>query len=70
LLALADAAMSRAKETGKARCVVYSQSEAEPPQHDISLEAAMFQAVREGEFLLSTSPSSTRARAKSRASKR
>ncbi|MDR7049150.1 diguanylate cyclase (GGDEF)-like protein [Duganella sp. 3397] len=56
LMALADAAMSRAKETGKARCVVYSPAQAGPPQHDISLEAAMFQAVREGEFLLYYQP--------------
>jgi diguanylate cyclase (GGDEF)-like protein len=56
LVALADAAMSRAKETGKARCVVYSPLENGPPQHDISLEAAMFQAVREGEFLLCYQP--------------
>ncbi|WP_432377546.1 putative bifunctional diguanylate cyclase/phosphodiesterase [Duganella sp. P38] len=56
LLALADAAMSRAKETGKARAVVYSPAHAGPPQHDISLEAAMFQAVREGEFLLYYQP--------------
>ncbi|MES2350263.1 MAG: diguanylate cyclase, partial [Pseudomonadota bacterium] len=54
LVALADAAMSRAKETGKARCVVYSQSQSGPPEHDISLEAAMFQAVREGEFVALT----------------
>ncbi|NGZ84728.1 putative bifunctional diguanylate cyclase/phosphodiesterase [Duganella aceris] len=56
LVALADAAMSRAKETGKGRCVVYSQGHSGPPQHDISLEAAMFQAVREGEFLLYYQP--------------
>jgi diguanylate cyclase (GGDEF)-like protein len=56
LVALADAAMSRAKETGKARCLIYSPSQASPPQHDISLEAAMFQAVREGEFLLYYQP--------------
>ncbi|MYM32293.1 EAL domain-containing protein [Duganella sp. CY15W] len=56
LLALADAAMSRAKETGKARALVYSPALAGPPQHDISLEAAMFQAVREGEFLLYYQP--------------
>jgi diguanylate cyclase (GGDEF)-like protein len=56
LMALSDAAMSRAKETGKARCVVYSPSQAGPPAHDISLEAAMFQAVREGEFLLYYQP--------------
>src|SRR5471030_2876234 len=56
LVALADAAMSRAKETGKARCVVYNESHSGPPEHDISLEAAMFQAVREGEFLLHYQP--------------
>jgi diguanylate cyclase (GGDEF)-like protein len=56
LLALADAAMSRAKETGKARCVVYSAELLGPREQDISLEAAMFQAVREGEFLLYYQP--------------
>jgi diguanylate cyclase (GGDEF)-like protein len=56
LVALADAAMSRAKETGKARCVVYSPRHGGPPEHDISLEAAMFQAVREGEFMLYYQP--------------
>lgn len=56
LVALADAAMSRAKETGKARCVVYSPRQSGPPEHDISLEAAMFEAVREGEFLLYYQP--------------
>jgi diguanylate cyclase (GGDEF)-like protein len=56
LVALADAAMSRAKETGKARCVVYSAREKGAPTHDISLEAAMFSAVREGEFLLYYQP--------------
>jgi diguanylate cyclase (GGDEF)-like protein len=56
LMALADAAMSSAKETGKARCVVYSERQSGPPQHDISLEAAMFQAIREGEFLLYYQP--------------
>jgi diguanylate cyclase (GGDEF)-like protein len=56
LVALADAALSRAKETGKARCVLYSQREAGPPEHDISLEAAMFSAVREGEFMLYYQP--------------
>jgi diguanylate cyclase (GGDEF)-like protein len=56
LLALADAAMSRAKETGKARCVVYNAELSSPSEHDISLEAAMFQAVREGEFLLYYQP--------------
>lgn len=56
LLALADAALTRAKETGKGRAVVYSVREQGLPQHDISLEAAMFSAVREGEFLLYYQP--------------
>lgn len=56
LVALADAAMSRAKETGKARCLIYSPRQNGPAEHDISLEAAMFQAVREGEFLLYYQP--------------
>ena len=56
LLALADAALMRAKETGKGRAIVYSVREQGPPQHDISLEAAMFSAVREGEFLLYYQP--------------
>ncbi len=56
LVALADAAMGRAKETGKSRYVVYSARQSGPPEHDISLEAAMFQAVREGEFLLYYQP--------------
>jgi diguanylate cyclase (GGDEF)-like protein len=56
LLALADMALVRAKETGKGRAVVYSPREEGPPRHDISLEAAMFSAVREGEFLLYYQP--------------
>jgi diguanylate cyclase (GGDEF)-like protein len=56
LVALADAAMGRAKETGKSRYVVYSARQSGPPEHDISLEAAMFQAVREGEFQLYFQP--------------
>ncbi len=56
LVALADAALTRAKETGKARSVIYSSTASGPPAHDISLEAAMFQAVREGEFLLYYQP--------------
>ncbi|MFC5510299.1 putative bifunctional diguanylate cyclase/phosphodiesterase [Massilia jejuensis] len=56
LLALADAALIRAKETGKGRAIVYSVREHGLPQHDISLEAAMFTAVREGEFLLYYQP--------------
>jgi diguanylate cyclase (GGDEF)-like protein len=56
LVTLADAALSRAKETGKGRTVLYSPGDQGPPQHDISLEAAMFKAVREGEFLLYYQP--------------
>jgi diguanylate cyclase (GGDEF)-like protein len=56
LLAHADTAMYRAKETGKARCVVYSQEKFTQPEHDVSMEAAMFQAVRDGEFLLHYQP--------------
>lgn len=56
LVTLADAALSRAKETGKGRAVVYCPSDQGPPEHDISLEAAMFKAVREGEFLLYYQP--------------
>ena len=56
LLALADAALSHAKETGKARCVLYSVNQTGSPEHDITLEAAMFQSVREGQFLLYYQP--------------
>ncbi len=56
LIALADAAMVRAKQAGKARCVMYSARSSSPPEHDIELEAAMFQAVREGEFMLYYQP--------------
>ncbi|WP_426106285.1 putative bifunctional diguanylate cyclase/phosphodiesterase [Massilia sp. TSP1-1-2] len=56
LVALADTAMSRAKQTGRGRCVLYSARQSSPPEHDISLEAAMFQAIREGEFLLFYQP--------------
>ncbi|WP_027867537.1 putative bifunctional diguanylate cyclase/phosphodiesterase [Massilia alkalitolerans] len=56
LVTLADTAMSRAKETGKARAVTYSPRDQGPPEHDISLEAAMFNAVREGEFQLYYQP--------------
>ncbi|HJV82507.1 putative bifunctional diguanylate cyclase/phosphodiesterase [Noviherbaspirillum sp.] len=56
LLAHADTAMYRAKETGKARCVVYSNEKFTQPEHDVSMEAAMFQAVRDGEFLLNYQP--------------
>ncbi|HEY0061420.1 MAG TPA: sensor domain-containing phosphodiesterase, partial [Telluria sp.] len=56
LVALADAAMSLAKETGKGRALTYSSRFNAAPEHDISLEAAMFQAIREGEFLLYYQP--------------
>ncbi|WP_019139659.1 putative bifunctional diguanylate cyclase/phosphodiesterase [Noviherbaspirillum massiliense] len=56
LLAHADTAMYRAKETGKGRCVVFSPEKFNQPEHDVSLEAAMFQAVRDGEFLLHYQP--------------
>lgn len=56
LLAHADTAMYRAKETGKGRCVVYSRERFTQPEHDVSMEAAMFQAVRDGEFLLYYQP--------------
>jgi predicted signal transduction protein with EAL and GGDEF domain len=56
LVALADAAMTRAKETGKGALRGLQPRQSGPPEHDISLEAAMFQAVREGEFLLYYQP--------------
>ena len=56
LLAHADTAMHRAKETGKSRCVVYSHLKFTTPEHDVSMEAAMFEAVRNGEFLLHYQP--------------
>lgn len=56
LLAHADTAMHRAKETGKSRCVVYSLEKFSQPEHDVSMEAAMFDAVRNGEFLLHYQP--------------
>lgn len=56
LLAHADTAMYRAKETGKSRCIVYDQEKFSQPEHDISLEAAMFEAIRNGEFLLHYQP--------------
>ncbi|NMM26972.1 MAG: EAL domain-containing protein [Glaciimonas sp.] len=56
LLAHADAAMYRAKETGKACCVVYNSVQIGQPEHDLSLEAAMFQAVTNGEFFLDYQP--------------
>lgn len=56
LLDHADAAMYRAKETGKACCVVYDSVQIGQPEHDLSLEAAMFQAVTNGEFFLDYQP--------------
>ncbi|WP_229726347.1 putative bifunctional diguanylate cyclase/phosphodiesterase [Oxalicibacterium faecigallinarum] len=56
LLAHADTALYRAKETGKARCVIYNQIVFDQFEHDVSMEAAMFEAVRNGEFLLHYQP--------------
>ncbi|HWT72775.1 MAG TPA: EAL domain-containing protein [Oxalicibacterium sp.] len=56
MLAHADTAMFRAKETGKARCVIYNEGEFDQIEHDVSVEAAMFEAVRNGEFLLHYQP--------------
>lgn len=56
LLAHADTAMYRAKETGKSRCIVYNEAAFNNVEHDVSMEAAMFEAVRNGEFLLHYQP--------------
>ena len=56
LLTHADTAMCRAKETGKARCVVYSRQKFNQQEYDISMEAAMFDAIRNGEFCLHYQP--------------
>lgn len=56
MLAHADTAMFRAKETGKSRCVIYSEGAFNRLEHDVSVEAAMFEAVRNGEFLLHYQP--------------
>jgi diguanylate cyclase (GGDEF)-like protein/PAS domain S-box-containing protein len=56
LLAHADTAMYRAKETGKSRCVIYNHDTFHQSEHDVSMEAAMFEAVRNGEFLLHYQP--------------
>jgi diguanylate cyclase (GGDEF)-like protein len=56
MLAHADTAMFRAKETGKARCVIYNDVEFDKMEHDVSVEAAMFEAVRNGEFMLHYQP--------------
>ncbi|TFV98690.1 GGDEF and EAL domain-containing protein [Oxalobacteraceae bacterium OM1] len=56
LLAHADTAMYRAKETGKGRLTVFNHDKFTQPEHDVSMEAAMFQAVRDGEFLLNYQP--------------
>ena len=56
LLAHADTAMARAKETGRARCVIYSRATFSTPDHDVSMEAALFEAVRNGEFFLHYQP--------------
>ena len=56
LLAHADTAMYRAKETGKARCIIYNEAAFNQIEHDVPMEAAMFEAVRNGEFLLHYQP--------------
>ena len=56
LLAHADLALYRAKETGKARYVLYDPQTFTKPVHDVSIEAAMFEAVKNGEFLLHYQP--------------
>ena len=56
LLAHASTALARAKETGKSRCVIYDAEKFNLPEHDVSMEAAMFDAVRNGEFRLFYQP--------------
>ena len=56
LLAHADTALYRAKETGKSRCIIYDHQKFTQPEHDVSMEAAMYEAVRNGEFLLHYQP--------------
>ena len=56
LLSHADTAMCHAKETGKARCVVYNPQKFNQQEYDVSMEAAMFDAVRNGEFSLHYQP--------------
>ena len=56
LLAHADIAMYRAKELGKSRCELYNTRRFAHTEHDVSMEAAMYEAVREGEFLLEYQP--------------
>jgi diguanylate cyclase (GGDEF)-like protein len=56
LLAHAETALHHAKETGKARCIIYDQEKFNQPPPDVTLEAAMFEAVRNGEFLLHYQP--------------
>jgi diguanylate cyclase (GGDEF)-like protein len=56
LLARADSAMYRAKETGKSRCVIFDHTKFSQQDYDVSMEAAMFEAVRSGDFLLHYQP--------------
>jgi diguanylate cyclase (GGDEF)-like protein len=56
LLAHADTALYHAKETGKSRYVLYDPQTFTKPEHNISIEAAMFEAVKNGEFLLHYQP--------------
>lgn len=56
LMAHANTALYRAKQTGKARCSLYNPQTFIQPIHDVSIEAAMFEAVQNGEFLLHYQP--------------
>lgn len=56
LLAHADTALYHAKKTGKARYVLYNPQTFTQPVHDVSIEAAMFEAVKNGDFLLHYQP--------------
>lgn len=56
LLAHADTALYRAKATGKARYVLYDPETFTQPVHDVSIEAAMFEAVKNGDFFLHYQP--------------
>lgn len=56
LMAHANTALYRAKQTGKARYSLYNPQTFIQPIHDVSIEAAMFEAVQNGEFLLHYQP--------------
>lgn len=56
LMTHADTAMGRAKGSGKARCIVYDPQKFNQQEYDVTMEAAMFDAVRNGEFCLHYQP--------------